>query len=93
VQFVTLLFVLPSCLMTYLGEAAYLLKHPEGFANPYFYSLPQSAFWPVLVLATLASIVSAQSLITGAAALCHICRIPGISTAFVGVERGVESVA
>ena len=66
VQFVTLALVLPSCLMTYLGEAAYLLEHPEGYANPYFNSLPAWAFWPVLVLATLASIVSAQSLIPGA---------------------------
>lgn len=64
-QFVTLTIILPSCLMTYLGQAAYMLDHPEGYSNPYFNATPEWAFWPVLIIATLASIVSAQSLISG----------------------------
>lgn len=64
-QFVTVSLILPSCMVTYLGQAAYMLRHPDDFSNPYFNSLPEWAFWPVLVIATLASIVSAQSLISG----------------------------
>ncbi len=64
-QFVTLSLILPSCLLTYLGQGAYMLRHPEGYSNPYFNATPQWAFWPVLIIATLASIVSAQSLISG----------------------------
>lgn len=65
-QFVTLTLILPSCMMTYLGQASYMLRHPDGYANPYFNAIPLWAFWPVLIIATLASIVSAQSLISGA---------------------------
>ncbi len=68
-QFATMTIILPSCLVTYLGEAAYMLQHPEGYSNPYFNATPQWAFWPVLVIATLASMVSAQSLISGKALL------------------------
>lgn len=64
-QFVTMTVILPSCVLTYLGQAAYMLENPEGYSNPYFNALPSWAFWPVLVIATLASIVSAQSLISG----------------------------
>lgn len=62
---VTAVVLIPPCMLTYLGEAAYLTKHPEDFGNPYFAAVPAKLFWPVFVVAALASIVAAQSLISG----------------------------
>ncbi|MEW5312655.1 MAG: hypothetical protein WDW38_004272 [Sanguina aurantia] len=59
------LMVYPTLVVTYMGQGAYLLVHPEDIANLYFSSVPSPVFWPMLVLATAATIVASQALITG----------------------------
>ncbi|RKO85150.1 potassium transporter-domain-containing protein, partial [Blyttiomyces helicus] len=58
-------FVFPSLILNYMGQAAYILQHPEGFVNPFFFSVPTSVKWPVLVLATIAAIIASQATISG----------------------------
>lgn len=54
------LFAYPCLMISYLGQGAYLLNHPEDAQNAYFASLPRPIFWPMLILATLAAIVASQ---------------------------------
>ena len=61
-----LLFVLPSLLLNYLGQGAMVLHHPATRANPFFEMIPQAIYWPVLLLATVATVIASQAVITGA---------------------------
>lgn len=54
----------PSLVLTYAGEAAYLIKHPHDLGDAFYKSTPHSVFWLMFVISTLAAIVASQSLIT-----------------------------
>lgn len=58
-------FVFPCLVVTYMGQAAYLIAHPAAYVEPYWTSVPKPMLWPMLVVATLASVVASQALITG----------------------------
>jgi KUP system potassium uptake protein len=58
--------VYPSLLLNYMGQGAYLLTHPAPANGNIFYSLvPHSLLLPVVVLATLATVIASQALISG----------------------------
>ena len=59
-QLSTLGLVWPSLLLTYLGQASYLIKHPDQFPNAYYSSVPHALFWPMFVLAVLSAIIASQ---------------------------------
>ncbi len=61
--------VLPSLLLNYLGQGAYLLGNQAGVENPFYEMAPQWALYPLVVLATVAAIIASQALITGAFSL------------------------
>ncbi|HEY3694640.1 potassium transporter Kup [Phenylobacterium sp.] len=61
-----LFLVLPCLLLNYLGQGAVVLRHPSARANPFFEMVPDLVYWPVLLLATVATIVASQAVITGA---------------------------
>lgn len=56
--------VYPSLVLTYAGETAYLVKHPENISDAYYSSLPESVYWPMFVISTLAAVVASQSMIS-----------------------------
>ncbi len=57
--------VLPSLLMNYYGQGAMLLAHPEAVDNPFFKMVPQAFLYPVVGLATMATVIASQALISG----------------------------
>ncbi len=57
--------VLPSLILNYFGQGALLLKNPEAIKNPFFLLAPDWALIPMLVLATLATIIASQAVISG----------------------------
>jgi KUP system potassium uptake protein len=59
-------FVLPCLVLTYLGQGALVLEHPELVRNPFYESIPGWALYPMIVLATLAAVIASQAVITGA---------------------------
>lgn len=61
--------VLPTLTLNYLGQGALLLDDPEAVENPFFHLGPSWAIWPTVVLATLATVIASQALITGAFSL------------------------
>ncbi|MFT3761887.1 MAG: potassium transporter Kup [Pseudoxanthomonas sp.] len=59
-------FVLPALMLNYLGQGALVLEHPEAAVNPFYVGVPQWARWPVIALATAATVIASQAVITGA---------------------------
>jgi KUP system potassium uptake protein len=59
-------FVLPALLLNYFGQGALLLANPEAVDNPFYRLAPEWALYPLLVLATLATVIASQAVITGA---------------------------
>src|SRR5438067_162760 len=58
--------VVPALMLNYLGQAAMLLGHPEYADNPFFHMVPPSLTIPLLVVATLATVIASQAVISGA---------------------------
>ncbi|MCR4281952.1 MAG: KUP/HAK/KT family potassium transporter, partial [Bauldia sp.] len=61
--------VLPSLVLNYFGQGALVLAHPETLENPFFLMAPQWAQLPMVVLATAATVIASQAVITGAYSL------------------------
>ncbi|KQT56143.1 potassium transport protein Kup [Methylobacterium sp. Leaf456] len=58
--------VFPALALNYLGQGAMLLAHPENMENPFFLLYPSWALIPMLLLATMATVIASQAVITGA---------------------------
>ncbi|KAK3014962.1 hypothetical protein RJ639_008122 [Escallonia herrerae] len=56
--------VYPAMILTYAGEAAYLIKNPDQIANAYYSSIPKPVYWPMFVISTLAAVIASQSMIS-----------------------------
>ena len=61
-----LIFVLPCLTLNYLGQGAFVLSDPAGAANPFWMMVPTLVYWPVLLMATMATVIASQAVITGA---------------------------
>ncbi|PHT38608.1 Potassium transporter 5 [Capsicum baccatum] len=59
----------PALILAYLGQGAYLTKHPENVSNTFYASLPKSIYWFMFTVAVLAAIIASQALITGTFAI------------------------
>ncbi len=59
-------FVFPCLAINYLGQGANVLDHPAARHNPFWALAPDIAYWPILVLATAATVIASQALISGA---------------------------
>ncbi|WP_340644685.1 potassium transporter Kup [Phenylobacterium sp.] len=66
IQAAWLILVLPSLLLNYLGQGALVLSNPAARSNPFFEMVPEVIYWPVLLLATAATVIASQAVITGA---------------------------
>jgi len=58
--------VLPALMLNYMGQASMLMARPDTIENPFFRLYPDWALLPVVVLATAATIIASQAVITGA---------------------------
>ena len=61
--------VLPALLLNYAGQTAFLLDHPIPGGNPFFELAPDWAIFPLVLLATVATIIASQAIITGSFSL------------------------
>lgn len=61
-----LAFALPCLALNYLGQGANVLAHSAARFNPFWEMVPELAYWPVFVLATAATVIASQAVITGA---------------------------
>jgi KUP system potassium uptake protein len=61
-----MVFVLPALTLNYLGQGALVLADPAAVENPFFLLAPHWALLPLVILATIATIIASQAVITGA---------------------------
>ena len=61
--------VLPALLINYFGQGAYVLAHPGSIENLFYLLVPDVLLIPMVVLATLATVIASQAVITGAYSL------------------------
>ncbi|NMN93615.1 potassium transporter Kup [Antrihabitans stalactiti] len=58
--------VLPACVLSYLGQGALVLGDESKVSAPFFLLTPEWARWPMVLLATAATVIASQAVITGA---------------------------
>jgi KUP system potassium uptake protein len=59
------LFVLPALLLNYFGQGALLIQDPSAAANPFYNMAPDWALYPMVGLATMATVIASQAVISG----------------------------
>jgi KUP system potassium uptake protein len=64
-------FIMPCLILNYLGQGALVLKQPEMAANSFYLLYPSWATLPMVILATLATVIASQAVITGAFSVAH----------------------
>jgi KUP system potassium uptake protein len=69
IQVAWIAIVLPSLAVNYLGQGALVFAHPKALENPFFLMYPDWALIPMVVLATVATVIASQAVITGAYSL------------------------
>jgi KUP system potassium uptake protein len=69
IQTAWLFIVLPSLALNYLGQGALLIANPRAVENPFFLMFPDWALLPMVSLATVATVIASQAVITGAYSL------------------------
>jgi KUP system potassium uptake protein len=69
IQMAWLCFVLPALIINYFGQGALVLAHPDAIENPFYRLVPEVLLIPMVVLATAATVIASQAVITGAYSL------------------------
>ena len=69
IQTAWLFIVLPSLALNYLGQGALVIADPKAIENPFFLMFPEWALIPMVALATVATVIASQAVITGAYSL------------------------
>ncbi|KAI9160311.1 hypothetical protein LWI28_006999 [Acer negundo] len=66
--------VYPCLVLAYMGEAAFLSKNKSDLRSSFHLAIPEAVFWPVFVVATLATVVASQAIISATFSIISQCR-------------------
>jgi len=77
IRLVWSVIVLPALLLNYFGQGALLLVHPEQAADSFYALVPSWAMVPMVILATMATIIASQAVISGAFSLTRQAALLG----------------
>jgi KUP system potassium uptake protein len=66
IQLVWFAYVLPALVLNYFGQGALLLANPAAVRNPFYLLAPEWALYPMIGLATAATVIASQAVISGA---------------------------
>jgi KUP system potassium uptake protein len=69
IQTAWFILVLPALVLNYFGQGALVLAHPDAINNPFYLLVPKDLLLPMVVLATAATVIASQAVITGAYSL------------------------
>ncbi|MEH2509499.1 KUP system potassium uptake protein [Nitrobacteraceae bacterium AZCC 1564] len=69
IQAAWLCIVLPSLALNYLGQGALVIGNPKAIENPFYLMFPDWALVPMVIFATIATVIASQAVITGAYSL------------------------
>ncbi|HEX6860244.1 MAG TPA: potassium transporter Kup [Caulobacteraceae bacterium] len=84
--------VFPCLMLNYLGQGAMVLSRPETRFDPFFEMIPHVAYWPILILTTLATIIASQAVISGAFSVTQQAVQLGLLPR-INIRRTSETVA
>jgi KUP system potassium uptake protein len=73
IRWAWLVIVLPALVLNYLGQGALLLRDPASLENPFFLLAPEWFRLPLVLLATAATIIASQAMISGAYTIARQC--------------------
>lgn len=65
IRFSWVILVFPALLLNYLGQTALLLENPQAAANPFYGLVPRMLLYPMVGLATAATVIASQAMISG----------------------------
>jgi KUP system potassium uptake protein len=60
-----IVIVMPALVMNYFGQGAMLMEHPTSISNPFYLMAPAWSLWPLVILATAATVIASQAVISG----------------------------
>ncbi|MCT9366909.1 potassium transporter Kup [Acinetobacter baumannii] len=63
--------VLPCLVLNYAGQGALLLREPAAIENPFYLLVPQWALYPMIIMATMATVIASQAVISGVFSLAR----------------------
>ncbi|MDP9056683.1 MAG: potassium transporter Kup [Pseudomonadota bacterium] len=66
IAFAWMIIALPCLILNYMGQAALLITRPEAASNPFFNMAPPQFLLPLVILATMATVIASQAVISGA---------------------------
>lgn len=92
IQVAWLGFVFPALMINYMGQGALVLTNPEALENPFYLLYPEWAVLPMVILATGATVVASQAVITGAFSLARQAIQLGLLPRF-SIRHTSESMA
>ena len=90
IQFAWLGLVLPALLINYFGQGALVLANPEAIKNPFYLLVPEPLLLPMVVLATAATVIASQAVITGTFSLVRQAIQLGLLPRFAIVHTSAE---
>ncbi len=66
-----LILVFPACILSYMGQGALVLEDPSRISSPFFLMVPSWGRFAMVLLATAATVIASQAVITGAFSVAH----------------------
>jgi KUP system potassium uptake protein len=69
IRFTWFSVVMPALMLNYFGQGALMLRRPDAIEHPFFMMAPQWALYPLVALATVATVIASQAVISGAFSL------------------------
>lgn len=69
IQLAWFFIALPGLLLNYFGQGALLLQAPQSVSNPFYWLVPSWGLYPMVILATAATVIASQAVISGAFSL------------------------
>jgi KUP system potassium uptake protein len=92
IQFAWFSLVFPALLLNYFGQGALVLANPEALKHPFYHLYPEWALIPMVILATIATVIASQAVITGAYSLARQAIQLGLLPRFA-IKHTSESMA
>jgi KUP system potassium uptake protein len=90
IRYAWLLIVFPALVLNYLGQTALVMQYPEAIQAPFFHLAPDWAVVPLVLLATVATIIASQAVISGTYSLTrqaiHLGQLPRMQVLFPQAE-------
>jgi len=84
--------VLPALVLNYFGQGAFILAHPGDATHPFYNLVPSWAVYPVIALATVATVIASQAVISGAFSLSRQAVLLGYAPRLNIIQTSSEEI-